>query len=113
MALWHGLTTMCEKSDLYPKQAIRILQVWILVYGLVGTQMAWSLRPFIGSPGQPFEVLRMDQGSNFYQAVGHAFVGLFKPESNARSFPDPNLLNLASPVPEGAPAEPFANEPQT
>ena len=64
---------MCEKSDLYPKQAIRILQVWILVYGLVGTQMAWSLRPFIGSPGQPFEVLRMDQGSNFYQAVGHAF----------------------------------------
>lgn len=79
-ALWQGLRAMCEKSDLYPKQAIRILQVWILVYGFVGTQMAWSLRPFIGNPGQSFEVLRSDQGSNFYQAVAVAVGGLFDRE---------------------------------
>ncbi len=80
MALWHGLTAMCEKSDLYPKQAIKIMQVWILIYGFVGTQMAWSLRPFIGSPDKPFEVLRADQGGNFYQAVMQSFVGLFQSE---------------------------------
>ena len=54
--------------------------------------MAWSLRPFIGSPDKPFEILRSDQGSNFYQAVGQAFIGLFDPEDSsaenrASSFP--------------------------
>lgn len=108
MALWHGLTAMCEKSDLYPKQAIKILQVWILVYGLVGTQMAWSLRPFIGVPGKPFEVLRSDQGSNFYQAVGHAFVGLFKRPPAV--YPPPSTALLPMPRdPKGSP--PNAPEP--
>lgn len=69
MALWQGLIVMCEKSDLYPKQAIRILQVWILVFGFVGTQMAWSLRPFIGDPGQTFSILREDQSGSIYQMV--------------------------------------------
>lgn len=66
MALWHGLMSMCESSSLYPKKAVRILQIWILVFGFVGTQMAWSLRPFIGDPQQPFEILRRDQGGNIY-----------------------------------------------
>lgn len=68
-ALWQGLTKMCEKSDLYPKQAIKILQVWILVFGFVGTQMAWSLRPFIGDPEQKFELLRSDQSGNIYHML--------------------------------------------
>lgn len=73
IALWQGLTVMCEKSDLYPKQAIRILQIWILVFGFVGAQMAWSLRPFIGSPDREFEFIRervkgVNEG-NIYQAL--------------------------------------------
>lgn len=68
-ALWHGLQTMCEKSDLYPRQAVRILQVWILVFGFVGTQMAWSLRPFVGSPDLGYEVFRSGREGNFYRAV--------------------------------------------
>lgn len=75
-ALWHGLQAMCEKSDLYPKQAIRILQVWVLVFGFVGTQMAWSLRPFVGSPDLGYEVLRSQREGNFYRAVWTAMVGL-------------------------------------
>lgn len=27
-----------------------ILRMWILIYGFVGTQMAWTLRPFLGAP---------------------------------------------------------------
>lgn len=69
MALWHGLTTMCEKTDLYPKQAIRILKIWILIFGFVGTQMAWSLRPFVGSPGLEFEFFRENRTGNFYEAI--------------------------------------------
>lgn len=75
MALWHGLEMMCEKSDLYPKQAIKILQVWILVFGFVGTQMAWSLRPFVGEPGLEFQVFRQQEG-NFYRAIWTSLVEL-------------------------------------
>jgi len=69
LALWQGLQTACEKSALYPKRAVRILQVWALVFGFVGTQMAWSLRPFVGSPGREFQWLRLSQESNFYEAI--------------------------------------------
>lgn len=73
-ALWQGLTGMCEKSDLYPRQAIKILRVWTLIFAFVGIQMAWSLRPFVGSPDKPFEVLRSDQDSNFYHSVWHSII---------------------------------------
>ena len=80
-ALWHGLREMCEKSDLYPKQAVRILQIWILIFGFVGTQMAWSLRPFVGNPGEPFQIVRPNQDGNFYGAVANSIANLFR---NAR-----------------------------
>lgn len=83
MALWHGLRAMCEKSDLYPRQAVRILQVWILVFGFVGTQMAWSLRPFVGSPGMEFQWLRRDQGGNFYEATWYSITHLATDRSGA------------------------------
>jgi hypothetical protein len=35
-----------------------LLYIWILLFGFVGTQLAWTLRPFFGSPGQPFELFR-------------------------------------------------------
>jgi hypothetical protein len=76
MALWQGLRTMCEKSDLYPRQAIKILQLWILIFGFVGTQMAWSLRPFVGSPDLDYELLRSGRQGNFYQAVWGSVVDL-------------------------------------
>jgi hypothetical protein len=78
-ALWHGLREMCEKSNLYPKQAIRIMQVWILVFGFVGTQMAWSLRPFVGAPSEPFKVFRGELEGNFYSAVAHSVAKIFTP----------------------------------
>lgn len=78
MALWQGLRTMCEKSDLYPRQAIRILQAWILVFGFVGTQMAWSLRPFVGNPEMEYQIFRRGQTGNFYQAVWSSIVDLGK-----------------------------------
>jgi hypothetical protein len=76
MALWQGLRAMCEKTDLYPRTAIRILQVWILIFGFVGTQMAWSLRPFVGSPDLRFQVFRTGRDGNFYTAVWQSLAGL-------------------------------------
>ena len=41
---------------------------WIIVFGLVGAQMSWILRPFIGSPDAPFTWFREREG-NFFQDV--------------------------------------------
>jgi hypothetical protein len=45
-----------------------VFKVWIIVFGLVGAQMAWVLRPFIGSPQKPFTWFR-PAGGNFYESV--------------------------------------------
>jgi hypothetical protein len=75
LGLWRGLHAMCATSDLYPRQAVRILQVWIVIFAFVGTQMAWSLRPFIGTPDMGFQIFR-EQESNFYQGVWSSIAGL-------------------------------------
>ncbi len=46
----------------------RVLRLWILVYAFVGSQMAWTLRPFIGAPSMRFELFR-NLGGNFYTNI--------------------------------------------
>ena len=46
----------------------RWLRAWILLYGFVGTQLAWTIRPFLGAPGLPFEPFR-DLGGSFYANI--------------------------------------------
>jgi hypothetical protein len=45
-----------------------LLYIWILLFGFVGTQLAWTLRPFFGDPGQPFELFR-DISGTFYSDI--------------------------------------------
>lgn len=71
-AMYRGLTVVCEKSDIYPKRAMSILRVWLLVFAFVGTQMVWTLRPLVGSKEKSFELIRKSREGNFYQAVVHA-----------------------------------------
>jgi hypothetical protein len=52
-----------------PIRSVRgIFQIWVIVFGLVGTQMAWVLSPFLGHPRQAFILFR-PTGSNFFQGV--------------------------------------------
>jgi hypothetical protein len=44
------------------------LLFWICLYAFVGSQMAWTLRPFIGDPNYGFELIRQT-GGNFYTNV--------------------------------------------
>lgn len=48
---------------------------WMIAFGLVGAQLGWILRPFIGSPNLPFELFRERQGS-FFQAVWNSLFNL-------------------------------------
>lgn len=47
-----------------------VFAIWIVVFGLVGSQMGWILRPFIGSPNEEFQWFRQRE-SNFFQAVSN------------------------------------------
>ena len=42
---------------------------WIILYWFVGIQMAWVLRPFVGSPGMPIQFLRPHAWGNAYVKV--------------------------------------------
>lgn len=47
-----------------------VLGDWLVLALLVGCQMAWMLRPFLGEPSLPFTFPRMRRGElNFYTAV--------------------------------------------
>jgi len=51
-----------------------IFGVWTIIYGAVGVQMAWLLRPFIGHPGADFGWFRPRSGnfiSGLFDHFGH------------------------------------------
>jgi len=49
---------------------------WVVVFALVGAQMSWVLRPFIGHPDLPFTWFRPRE-SHFFEAVTKAASDLF------------------------------------
>ncbi len=65
--IMHSPTSWRSNSSVWsPAQAI--FRVWVLVFAIVGAQMSWVLRPFIGSPDREFTWFRERTG-NFFQAV--------------------------------------------
>lgn len=67
----NGLKYSCEKMNVYPKMGINVFKFWIIIFAFVSMQLAWNLRPFIGSRELPFELFREREG-NFYLAVIHS-----------------------------------------
>jgi len=53
-----------------------VFNVWVLIFGLVGAQMSWILRPFVGDPNTPFNWFRARE-SSFFAAVFGALQNLF------------------------------------
>jgi hypothetical protein len=53
-----------------------VFNIWVIVFGLVGAQMGWVLRPFVGHPNLDFEWFR-SRSSNFFQGVWRALAELF------------------------------------
>jgi uncharacterized membrane protein len=60
------------------KTARAVLFAWLAGNLFLGAQLAWNLRPFIGSPTLAVQFLRDDPlRGNFYEAVWRAFRHLF------------------------------------
>lgn len=52
-----------------------IFRIWVIVFAVVGAQMAWVLRPFLGNPKLEFTWFRPRE-SNFFEAVWRALSAL-------------------------------------
>lgn len=57
------------------RESRNIFRIWVLIYGLVGAQTGWLLRPFIGSPHLEFSWFRNREG-NFFHSVWIHFQAL-------------------------------------
>jgi hypothetical protein len=63
--LSHGMRIVSYGGDEGVRARRTVVWLWIVLYAFVGSQMAWTLRPFVGAPGLPFELFRQ-LGGNFY-----------------------------------------------
>lgn len=52
-----------------------VFACWVVVFGLVGAQLGWVLRPFLGDPSMEFAWFR-NRESNFFEGVMQAVQGL-------------------------------------
>ena len=55
-----------------------LMRAWLVIYAFVGIQMAWVLRPFIGSPHLPPQFFRQDAWGNAYVKLAYiiwTFIG--------------------------------------
>lgn len=76
-----GLTFSCEKKNIYPKLGMKIFKIWVVILAFVSSQLAWNLRPFVGSRELKFELFRV-KDSNFYVAVIQSAAYMFDPTRN-------------------------------
>jgi len=54
-----------------------IFVIWVVVYAFVGSQMAWTLSPFMGEPGHSF-ILFAQHGGNFYTDIVYSITELLR-----------------------------------
>jgi hypothetical protein len=74
--LYQGMAMLSKEDEEGQPTRMSILRLWLILYAFVGTQLAWTLRPFFGSPDSPFELFRQMQG-NFYLDILRAFGEIF------------------------------------
>ena len=72
---YEAMHSLSEEEIVGKETREKILQLWMLLYGLVGCQLGWTLRPFFGNPGMPFQLFRK-MGGNFYLDIVKALSDL-------------------------------------
>jgi hypothetical protein len=76
-----GSTSASTTPATVPAQrpaSMALLYIWIALFGFVGTQLAWTLRPFFGSPKTPFAYFREIEGTFYgdvFSTIGRLFSG--------------------------------------
>ena len=65
---YRGMIAVTEAEGQARQRRKTAMQLWLVLYGFVGSQLGWTLRPFFGNPNQAFELFR-DLESNFFLHV--------------------------------------------
>ncbi len=81
--LIRGVRTVSMRQGRFTPLPVFLL--WLLLYMFVGTQLAWVLRPFVGSPNEPFQVFRERKG-NFYESVTDSTVRMLRGEDGRSDY---------------------------
>jgi hypothetical protein len=56
------------EGEVFAQHTQTVFRCWVFLFALVGAQMGWVMRPFIGTPELPFSWFR-ERESNFFAAV--------------------------------------------
>lgn len=73
---YKGMKKLMKVDEIGYEIRYKILLGWLFLYGIIGSQLSWTLRPFMGTPGEPFQLFRPVE-SNFYSAVFKSVMALF------------------------------------
>ncbi|WP_333093780.1 actin-binding WH2 domain-containing protein [Microcoleus sp. Pol11C1] len=73
--IYQGMHFLSEQDAEGKDIRLNILRFWLGLYAFVGTQLGWTLRPFLGSPGMAFQLFR-DRESNFYMSLWQSIMSL-------------------------------------
>ncbi|MFI5171616.1 MAG: hypothetical protein ACHQFW_04455, partial [Chitinophagales bacterium] len=65
-----------DENKTLNKRRKTFLQLWMVLYAFVGTQMAWTLRPFFGAKTDEFIFFQEVRG-NFYSNLLRTISNLF------------------------------------
>lgn len=68
---YKSMMSLIEKEQLgkASKNRYKLITGWLFLYGFVGSQLGWTLRPFVGSPNQPFSLFREIESNFYIQAI--------------------------------------------
>ena len=68
---YKSMMSLIEKEQLgkASKNRYKLITCWLFLYGFVGSQLGWTLRPFVGSPNQPFALFREIESNFYIQAI--------------------------------------------
>ncbi len=92
-AVVQALTSAFESANVYPKLGVISFRVWVLIFAFVGMQLAWNMRPFVGSRELPFELFRESTRGNVYATL----LGSFGELMGVQKKPPKEEKNLLTP----------------
>ena len=74
----HRLVTLLRQLSTNSRSASRLFWSWLTINFILGSQLSWISRPFIGAPRLAVRFVRADAlHGNFYETVAHLLKGFF------------------------------------
>lgn len=65
-SFYRSLIFIHNSDSINLKKRLAVIKAWLVLYGFVGSQLGWTLRPFFGTPNEQFQIFRPHLESNFY-----------------------------------------------